>query len=205
MPEALPSVRSGVARSEGTSQSGCPVRFTHSVAAGADRAASVLASVVAYVDLPECVAALLRQHLNGRTHGYVFETRNGKPKSDHNIADRHLIPLLEEAGNNSPARAAVPCFPPLQDYGLAGGCRARQGWSAGTPHQLLDWAQGPVYQWELRLLLQGVRGVAEELAEKAGTGFEVPIKLGLVGPKRPMLDPNPAEVQRVASSVEEAA
>ena len=42
-------------------------------------------------------------------------------------------------------------------------------------------------------------------AEKAGTGFEVPIKLGLVGPKRPMLDPNPAEVQRVASSVEEAA
>jgi len=52
MPEALPSVRSGVARSEGTSQSGCPVRFTHSVAAGAERAASVLASVVAYVDLP---------------------------------------------------------------------------------------------------------------------------------------------------------
>src|SRR5215469_15200746 len=97
MPEALPSVRSGVARSEGTSQSGCPVRFTHSVAAGAERA-SVLASVVAYVDLPECVAALLRQHLNGRTHGYVFETRSGKPKSDHNIADRHLIPLLEKLG-----------------------------------------------------------------------------------------------------------
>jgi len=85
---------------------------------------------------------------------------------DHNIADRHLIPLLEEAGDTSPARAAVPCFPPLQDYGLAGGCRARQGWSAGTPHQLLDWAQGPVYQWALRLLLQGVRGVAEELGRK---------------------------------------
>ena len=205
MPEALPSVRSGVARSEGTSQSGCPVRFTHSVAAGAERAASVLASVVAYVDLPECVAALLRQHLNGRTHGYVFETRNGKPKSDHNIADRHLIPLLEEAGDTSPARAAVPCFPPLQDYGLAGGCRARQGWSAGTPHQLLDWHKDQSINGCYDYSSKEFVAWRKNWAEKAGTGFEVPIKLGLVGPKRPMLDPNPAEVQRVASSVEEAA
>jgi hypothetical protein len=52
MPEALPSVRSGVARSEGTSQSACPVQFTHSVAAGAERAASVLASVVAFFICP---------------------------------------------------------------------------------------------------------------------------------------------------------
>jgi hypothetical protein len=35
--------RSGVARSEGNSQSGCPVRFTHSVAVGAERGALLLA------------------------------------------------------------------------------------------------------------------------------------------------------------------
>ena len=37
MSEASPSVGSGVARSEGARQSGCPVRFTHSVPVGAER------------------------------------------------------------------------------------------------------------------------------------------------------------------------
>lgn len=41
-------------------------------------------------------------------------------------------------------------------------------------------------------------------AEKAGSGFAVPVKLGLVGPKASMLDPKPAAVQRVISSIEGA-
>jgi integrase len=44
------------------------------------------------------VVEMLRQHLNGRTSGLIFQTRRGTPLSKDVVNQKHLYPILEAAG-----------------------------------------------------------------------------------------------------------
>lgn len=49
------------------------------------------------VDIEPALAEILRQHLNGRTAGRVFQTRNGTPLSKDNVR-RKLVSILAKLG-----------------------------------------------------------------------------------------------------------
>src|SRR5258708_36735004 len=50
------------------------------------------------IDIQPELAAMIRKHLNGRTSGYVFQTRLGTPFKHPRILNRVLYPLLERLG-----------------------------------------------------------------------------------------------------------
>ena len=49
------------------------------------------------VNIEPALAEMLRQHLNGRTAGRVFQTRNGAPLSKDNVR-RKLVSILDKLG-----------------------------------------------------------------------------------------------------------
>jgi integrase len=50
------------------------------------------------IDISESLASLLREHLNGRSAGFVFETRKGTSLRNCYVVDRVLHPILEKLG-----------------------------------------------------------------------------------------------------------
>ena len=60
------------------------------------------ASAERQVDLDPRVADLLREFIGNRRHGFLFESRNGRPLSSSNIIRRHLHPALKALGYINP-------------------------------------------------------------------------------------------------------
>jgi integrase len=50
------------------------------------------------IDVQPSLIAMLRDHLNGRTEGLVFNSKNGKPLRNNNVLRRRLHPLLAKLG-----------------------------------------------------------------------------------------------------------
>lgn len=50
------------------------------------------------IDVQPSLIAMLREHLNGRTEGLVFQSKNGRPLRNNNVLRRRLHPLLEKLG-----------------------------------------------------------------------------------------------------------
>jgi len=60
------------------------------------------ASAFRQVDLHPDVAKRLREFIDTRTSGFLFQTKTGKPLSSSNIIRRHLHPALKELGYVNP-------------------------------------------------------------------------------------------------------
>lgn len=50
------------------------------------------------IDVQPSLIAMLKEHLNGRTEGLVFHSKNGKPLRNNNVLRRWLHPLLRKLG-----------------------------------------------------------------------------------------------------------
>lgn len=50
------------------------------------------------IDVQPELVAMLREYLNGRTEGFVFVAKNGKPLRNNNVVRRQLHPLLQRLG-----------------------------------------------------------------------------------------------------------
>jgi integrase len=141
------------------------------------------ASAERQVDLDPRVSDLLREFIGKRTHGFLFESRNGKPLSSSNIIRRHLHPALKalgyinpytgdyKAGNhafrrfrNTYLRNETSCPKGLRDYWL--------GHTGESMDDLYDRVRDDV---EFR----------KKKAEEYGIGFDLPSDLPLIVPKVP--------------------
>ena len=70
------------------------------------------ASAYREVDICEELAFLLHKHIGDRTSGFVFQTRNGKPISPHNIERDSLRPNPRRNGVEE-IRETIPLVSPL--------------------------------------------------------------------------------------------
>ena len=153
------------------------------------------------VDLPESVAALLRQHLKGRTDGYVFQTRTGRPEIDHDIADDSFYPLLDKLGIEHVPGMRFHAFRRFRTSVLRSDAVPGKD---GVPEHLISyWLGHRDKSMNDRYDFSSRRNVAwrKQWAEKAGTGFDLPLQLGVVGP----IGPKAADAKGTASEVGAAA
>jgi integrase len=152
------------------------------------------------VDLHSTVAAMLKDFIGERTHGLLFQSRMGKPLSQTNILKRWLHPALKEmnwkdAGSGCTTTGAH-AFRRFRNTYLRnhtatppGLIKFWMGWK-GDPTAELRFDSGE----EMADLYDKVREnvkFRKEVAEKAGLGFELPVKNASVEPKKPKIESEP--------------
>jgi hypothetical protein len=125
------------------------------------------ANAMRTIDLHVDVAHLLKQFIAGRTEGFVFQTRNGKPLSQSNILKRHLHPILGELG--------------ISKRGLHAFRRFRNTYlrSKKCPEGLVKYWMGhaPKDMTDLYDHIEDEIRFRQEVASEIGVGFEVPKRL----------------------------
>jgi integrase len=126
---------------------------------------------------------LLREFIGKRTHGFLFESRNGKPLSSSNIIRRHLHPALKALGYINPYtgdhKAGNHAFRRFRNTCLRN--------ETSCPKGLRDDWLGHIGE-SMDDLYDRVRDDVEfrkKKAEEYGIGFDLPSDLPLLVPKVP--------------------
>lgn len=140
------------------------------------------------VDLCPELASLLKAFIGDRKSGLLFANREGKPLSQTNILRRSLHPILAELGT------------PIAGFHAMRRFRATWLRKQRAPEDLIKFWLGHAKQSVTDEYSQLHRDMEfrKEVAEKTGTGFEVPP--GVVGSMIPMI-PRISEQRRVGFAV----
>jgi integrase len=100
------------------------------------------ASAYREVDICEELAFLLHKHIGDRTSGFVFQTRNGKPISPHNIERDSLRPNPRRNGVEE-IRETIPLVSPLsfRKFSERTACRGSlKNFGLATPQEIFQTA-----------------------------------------------------------------
>lgn len=123
------------------------------------------------VDLHSSVAGLLREFVDQRRSGFLFQSRQGKPLSSSNIVKRHLHPALKELGYINPvtgtAKAGTHAFRRYRNTYL----KNRTGCPSGLYKYWLGHASTDMS--DLYDKIKEDVAFRREWAEKCGIGFEL--------------------------------
>jgi len=144
------------------------------------------ASAVRKVDLHPTIATMLREFVKGRTTGFLFRTRNGKPVGSSNIGRRHLLPALKQLGwvnsLTQTNKAGSHAFRRFRNTHLRNRTECPEGlrkfWMGHADENMGDPYDKVKEDVEAR----------KEWAEKCGFGFELPSVVPMI-PKKEVKSP----------------